>query len=73
MHSTINLCFNLLSDHSHAEIAELSRLSPATVYRYWHNDITLAARYGTVQALCAAAGLRMSTDSSHAVVLTLVE
>lgn len=52
------------------EIANATGLSLRTIRRLVHHDFTLAVRYGTIQALGYAAGLRLElTESKARVVL----
>ena len=67
----IGLCFVLLEGDM-LEAAARSGLSLATCYRLWHGDHTLAVRFGTVQVLGYAAGLRLQM-TEYDVTVELVE
>lgn len=55
----VNLCFAMLEDLTPTQIAEKTGLSRTTIHRLYHNDITLAVRFGTIHVLGIAAGLRL--------------
>lgn len=58
---TVGLCLGLLGEREldGKEICNLTGLSLSTINRLWRGNYTLAIRFGTVQALAAAAGLRV--------------
>lgn len=56
----VGLCMGILSEtHDNKEICNLTGLSISTIQRLWYGHYTLAVRFGTIQALAAAAGLRV--------------
>ena len=58
----VQTCFTLLNSTDFKEISNLTLLSLPTIYKlHKGKNITLAVRFGTIQALCAAAGLKVVT------------
>lgn len=56
----VGLALSCLAEkHDDKEIANLTQLSVSTVKRLWMGQYSLAIRFGTVQALAAAAGFRV--------------
>lgn len=55
----LNICFGLLSDYKSSEVADLTGLSVSTINRVSQGDVSLAIRWGTVEAIGLAAGLKL--------------
>ncbi len=66
----VSLCFAVMGEPDLKEISNRTRLSVTTLRRIQTNQLTLAVRFGTIQALGLAAGLRLEmTESASKVVL----
>lgn len=60
LHALVGICFGVLSEkNDDKEICNLTGLSISTIQRLWRGHYSLAVRFGTIQALAAAAGLRV--------------
>lgn len=58
----VAICFAVLDGLTTEEIARKSGLSKSTVYRLYTGRFTINSRYGTIQALGAAAGLVLNFE-----------
>lgn len=60
LHSLVGICFGILcEEYCDKEICNMTGLSLSTIQRLWHGSYTIAVRFGTIQALAAAAGLQI--------------
>lgn len=59
LQSFVSLCFIMLEGQNFHQIADKAMLSHTTIYRLFHGQYSRAVRFGTIQALGIAAGLRL--------------
>lgn len=56
----VGICLSALSEkYDNKELCNRTGLSLSTLHRLWTGQFTLAVRFGTIQALAAAAGLKV--------------
>ena len=61
----VKLCFMCLEEYDYKEVCNLSGLSLATIYRLDRGEFGLCCRFGTIQAIGLAAGLRFSLEDNR--------
>lgn len=61
----VDVCCAALMDYSHKEAAQLTGLHASTIRRLRTKRVSLFMRFGTVQILAEAAGLRLSIGDTH--------
>lgn len=59
LRTIIRMCFVLIDETDYKEIANRTHLSISTLHRIQSDKLTLNVRFGTIQALCCAAGVKL--------------
>lgn len=60
----VQLCFNVIDEPDFKELANRTGLCVSTIERLARGEATLLTRFGTVQAIGYAAGLRLEWEKS---------